>query len=293
MLKRRYDKKRIIIQRHIRALFELQSVSKENFTNLRHLVDGVLKHLRALKAIGRPTDSWDDVIIHLITSKLDHVTNKEWEDNISDEDIPTIQHLTDFLEHRCHTLEAVSRKAQSASVSQTKANQARVSSLASSGVASCQNCRGDHQIYSCERFLKLSPEDRLKVVKENKLCWNCMKFSRHTGIPEPTLTEIQECRLTKLQRTEQMRQYLWNRWSKDYLNQLQQRTKWKTKGIDLKPGDMVLIREDNIPPLCWPMGRVMETHPGDDGAVRVVTLKTMRGLFKRPVNRLSLLPMEP
>ncbi|XP_018357524.1 PREDICTED: uncharacterized protein LOC108757561 [Trachymyrmex cornetzi] len=170
MLKRRYDKKRIIIQRHIRALFELQSVSKENFTNLRHLVDGVLKHLRALKAIGRPTDSWDDVIIHLITSKLDHVTNKEWEDNISDEDIPTIQHLTDFLEHRCHTLEAVSRKAQSASVSQTKANQARVSSLASSGVASCQNCRGDHQIYSCERFLKLSPEDRLKVVKENKDC---------------------------------------------------------------------------------------------------------------------------
>ncbi|XP_018311206.1 uncharacterized protein [Mycetomoellerius zeteki] len=46
-----------------------------------------------------------------------------------------------------------------------------------------------------------------------------------TGIPEPTLTEIQEGRLSKWQRTEQMRQHLWNRWSKDYLNQLQQRTK--------------------------------------------------------------------
>ncbi|XP_018311205.1 uncharacterized protein [Mycetomoellerius zeteki] len=162
MLKKRYDKKRIIIQKHIRALFELQTVSKENFTSLRYLVDGVLKHLRALKTIGRPTDSWDDVIIHLITSKLDHITNKEWENSIPDEDIPTIRHLTDFLEH-------------------SKANQVKVSSLASSDVASCQNCRGDHQIYSCERFLKLSPEDRLKVVKENKLCWNCIKVSSHTA----------------------------------------------------------------------------------------------------------------
>ncbi|XP_018304733.1 uncharacterized protein [Mycetomoellerius zeteki] len=113
-----------------------------------------------------------------------------------------------------------------------------------------------------------------------------------TGIPEPTLTEIQEGRLSKWQRTEQMRQHLWNRWSKDYLNQLQQRTKWKAKGINLKPGDMVLIREDNAPPLCWPMGRVEETHPGNDGIVRAVTLKTVKGLLRRPANRLSLLPME-
>ncbi|KYN04944.1 hypothetical protein ALC62_04178 [Cyphomyrmex costatus] len=103
MLKKRYDKKRIIIQRHIRALFQLQSVSKENFMSLCYLVDEVLRDYlhSALKAIGRPTDSWDDIIIHLITSKLDHITNKEWENNILDEDIPTIRHLTDFLEHRC------------------------------------------------------------------------------------------------------------------------------------------------------------------------------------------------
>jgi len=31
----------------------------------------------------------------------------------------------------------------------------------------------------CEHFLKLSPEDRMKFVRENKLCWNCLKVSSH------------------------------------------------------------------------------------------------------------------
>ncbi|XP_067205391.1 uncharacterized protein [Linepithema humile] len=113
-----------------------------------------------------------------------------------------------------------------------------------------------------------------------------------TGIPEPALIEVQENRLSRWQRVEQMRQHLWRRWSKDYLNQLQQRTKWSTKDINIAPGDMVLIREDNVPPLCWPLGRVQEVHPGDDGVVRAATIKTAKGIFKRPSNKLSLLPME-
>jgi len=55
---------------------------------------------------------------------------------------------------------------------------------------------------------------------------------------------------------------------------------------------MVLIHEDNTPPLCWPLGRVQEIHPGEDGVVQAVTIKTAKGTFKRPSNRLSLLPIE-
>ncbi|XP_039303422.1 uncharacterized protein LOC120357324 [Solenopsis invicta] len=169
MLKRRYDNKRLIIQKHIKALFELQPVTKENHAGLRHLLDGVLKHIRALKAIGRPTESWDDLIIHLITGKLDHITNKEWENSITESDIPNLQRLTEFLEHRCHMLQAINRKIQPSSYSQVKLTQARVSSLVSSNTASCQKCKENHPIYACEQFLKLSPEERQKVVKEKKL----------------------------------------------------------------------------------------------------------------------------
>ncbi|XP_011688629.1 PREDICTED: uncharacterized protein LOC105450474 [Wasmannia auropunctata] len=98
--------------RIVEGLFDCQSLAKENHAGLRHLVDGVLKHMRALKAIGRPTDceSWDDLIIHLITGKLDHSTNKEWKNGIKEADIPTLQRLTDFIEHRCYMFEAVNRK---------------------------------------------------------------------------------------------------------------------------------------------------------------------------------------
>ncbi|GFX47440.1 hypothetical protein TNCV_1734271 [Trichonephila clavipes] len=45
---------------------------------------------------------------------------------------------------------------------------------------------------------------------------------------------------------------------------------------------MVLVKEDNLPPLQWSLGRVVQVFPGDDGAVRVVDVKTQRGQF-RPI----------
>ncbi|KYM98425.1 hypothetical protein ALC62_10865 [Cyphomyrmex costatus] len=178
MLIKRYDNKRLIIQKHLRALFELSTISKENFAALRQLVDEVLKHTRALKAMGRPIDSWDDPIIYLVTGKLDHNTNKEWEDTIAGNDIPTLQRLMEFLEHRCRTLEAVNRKGSSVQA-QTKAGQAKVSALVSTKAAACQKCKENHQIYSCRQFLELLPEERLNFIREAKLCWNCLKVSSH------------------------------------------------------------------------------------------------------------------
>ncbi|KYN21382.1 hypothetical protein ALC57_06308 [Trachymyrmex cornetzi] len=109
-----------------------------------------------------------------------------------------------------------------------------------------------------------------------------------TDVPEPTLLNIQDSRLSRWQRVDQMRK----RWSKDYLHQLQQRTKWRIEDINVTPGNMVLIKEDNTLPLHWPLGRVLEVHPGDDGIVRTATIKTSKGIFKRSANRLSLFPME-
>jgi hypothetical protein len=84
---------------------------------------------------------------------------------------------------------------------------------------------------------------------------------------------------------------LWKRWSSGYLNSLQQRTKSRRQQPDLQPGMLVLLREDNLPPMSWKLAIISETFPGPDGHVRVVTVKTSSGQFKRPIHKLAL-PVE-
>jgi hypothetical protein len=48
-----------------------------------------------------------------------------------------------------------------------------------------------------------------------------------------------------------MIQQLWKHWSCDYLHQLQQRNKWKDMQPNVKIGDLVLVKEDNLPLLVW------------------------------------------
>ena len=57
----------------------------------------------------------------------------------------------------------------------------------------------------------------------------------------------------------------------------------------MKVGDVVLVSEPNQPRGIWPLGRVVSTHPGQDGRVRAVTVRTPSVEFKRPITKLCLL----
>ena len=61
--------------------------------------------------------------------------------------------------------------------------------------------------------------------------------------------------------------------------------KFKSK-CNLKVGSLVLIREDNFPRMCWPLGIIIETHPGRDGLVRPVKVRTSQGVVSRPIQLL-------
>ncbi|GFY02707.1 integrase catalytic domain-containing protein [Trichonephila clavipes] len=90
---------------------------------------------------------------------------------------------------------------------------------------------------------------------------------------------------------QKMKLGFWRKWKIDYLSNLQNRTKWKSPNNNFKVGEIVIIKEDNIPPATWPLGKVIETHPGKDDVVRVVTLRTVKGRFKRPIHKLCKLPL--
>ncbi|KAJ3649658.1 hypothetical protein Zmor_021385 [Zophobas morio] len=57
-------------------------------------------------------------------------------------------------------------------------------------------------------------------------------------------------------------------------------------------GTLVVVKEDNVPPLQWRLGRVVNVHPGTDNLVRVVSVKCKSGVFKRAITKICPLPIE-
>ena len=87
--------------------------------------------------------------------------------------------------------------------------------------------------------------------------------------------------------------HFWKRWSTDYLASLRKFTKWHSPARNVRVGDVVLLQEDGLLPSKWQLARNTQVHPGRDGIVRVVSVKTKTGIYKRPVTKVApLLPIE-
>jgi len=113
-----------------------------------------------------------------------------------------------------------------------------------------------------------------------------------TTYPEPSLEELPTNRLSRWQRVEQLRQHFWRRWVKDYLHNCQSRVKWNEVNNSIKVGQMVILRQDNLPPLCWKLARVEKVYPSKDNIIRVVSVRTSNGVYDRPITKLCMLPLD-
>lgn len=97
-------------------------------------------------------------------------------------------------------------------------------------------------------------------------------------------------RLRYFAQRQAMAQHFWKRWSEEYLHQLQHRPKWQQAAKNIGVGELVLVRQENIAPTVWPLARVVAVHPGKDGCVRNVTIRTTNGELCRPIQKLVHLP---
>ncbi|XP_062704313.1 uncharacterized protein LOC134286676 [Aedes albopictus] len=111
------------------------------------------------------------------------------------------------------------------------------------------------------------------------------------AIPEPNLDGLPENRLSAWQTVQHFVQLLWRKWSTQYLSNLHNRTKWTKKRDNVKVGTMVVLKDENQPPLSWLLGRITEVHTGADGNIRVVTVRTKDGSFKRAISKVCILPI--
>lgn len=111
-----------------------------------------------------------------------------------------------------------------------------------------------------------------------------------TVIPAPALPLDKFSTHDRFTLTRQMFEHFWHRWSQEYLHELQQRPKWRARQVPVKIGDLCVLRTTTSPPCKWPLGRITEVHPGPDGLVRVVTVRTATTTLTRPISKISVLP---
>lgn len=191
LLKKRYENKRIIINSHLKSIFDLPSLTKENSHSLRTLLDTFLKDFRSLKNLGEPVENWSSILIYVLLSKLDFSSKREWENSIKDKHnivLPTIDEFIDFLSSRCQLLETIYISKASSSSGGFESNKGMKNNYSinnfsgqSQSKTKCYFCKENHCLYYCQKFINLSPQARVKEVQKINLCNNCLRKA-HTGV---------------------------------------------------------------------------------------------------------------
>ncbi|CAG9132562.1 unnamed protein product [Plutella xylostella] len=204
----RYNNTRLLVNNHIQSLFNIDPIGKESAKNIRHIIDTMNKNLRALKSLKLPTDHWDILIIHLVCSKLDRQTARQWEECRNTlKDLPSIEDFNRFLNNRADLLETLEDvhpvKPQQGTAfththSRPQTQHDRRSSEGSfpkynksfivnnNNYNTCPLCKNHHPLYQCFRFKSLTIEARINKVNQLNLCQNCLRPGH----------DVKKCRLS-------------------------------------------------------------------------------------------------
>ncbi|XP_071107555.1 uncharacterized protein [Haliotis cracherodii] len=130
-----------------------------------------------------------------------------------------------------------------------------------------------------------SPDDLCPLTPNHLL-----QMKTSVSVPPPGQFQKNDVYMRKRwRRIQYLANVFWSRWRKEYLVSLQQRQKWTILKRNIQVDDIVLIMDDSLPRLQWPMARVKSVEPDQKGFVRSAVLKTQTGEFRRPISKLILL----
>ena len=169
-LQARYDRPRLIHQTHVRLILEAPSLKEGTGKELRRLHDTVQQHLRALKAMD--CEAPGPFVTSVLELKLDPTTVFEWQKQSQEH--ASVPHYNDLLEF----IDLRAQASESSFSSQKKPSKPIVSFVTSASNTSlnCVVCKKErHPLYACPQFKLLPHDQKIRTVKMNNLCMNCLQ----------------------------------------------------------------------------------------------------------------------
>ena len=67
------------------------------------------------------------------------------------------------------------------------------------------------------------------------------------------------------------------------------RKQWQVERRNVRPNDIVVVADSNAVRGQWSFGRILEVHPGPDGQVRNVKVKTSMGEYERHITKIAVI----
>nr|XP_044251206.1 LOW QUALITY PROTEIN: uncharacterized protein LOC108070124 [Drosophila takahashii] len=259
LLQNRFDNRRLVFQAHITEILGIKAVQSGSVSTLRELSDKFNAHIRALKGLGTTEQiagcHRPNPVPKIGSGKSGQV-GRAFRG-------PCLRQLNSYL--------GVNGIISGAAVQDVGDDGFCHGKLCAGHSVSISENPADLDVLTPAHFLNGGPP---------------------SSFVEPDVTSLNFNRLDGWQRVAYLQQIFWSRWKEEYLTLLQQRSKWRTPKPGLVVDDLVLVKDENLPPMKWPLARVIELLFGGDGVARVAVLKTASGVTKRAVNKLCLLPLK-
>lgn len=178
------------------ALEKIEIATNKGLQNLSNVASNVK---RQLFAFGYDTTSWDLVFVSFLQTKLDQETKEQWEETRT-RDRPTLAQMVACIENRARALlntdtetkndnrnHYENRKRQGDKLSYHQAPKRQFTPNNSEREKNqhktietripriCSFCKAQHYSFKCPPYLAKDRKGRDKMVKELKLCINCLQ----------------------------------------------------------------------------------------------------------------------
>ncbi|XP_062533826.1 uncharacterized protein LOC134202861 [Armigeres subalbatus] len=179
MLEKRYENKKLIVKAHLDSLFSIEPIRREGYEPLSRLIGDFDKHLLMLDKVGEATDNWSTILVHMVCSRLDSTTLRNWETHHNSKEVPNYKALMNFLREQCSVLQSVApTKSIAVPEKKPKFSISHAAVQQSSSQPSSMKCpfcgEGYHSAFRCIKFLKLAVVERNEAVRRSRLCLNCL-----------------------------------------------------------------------------------------------------------------------
>ncbi|GFQ94131.1 integrase catalytic domain-containing protein [Trichonephila clavata] len=179
-LEKRFENKRLIINKHINALLMLkyEKFKGDSIVELRNLVDTCTKHLRALKLLKIEHNTFSELLlIQLVMQVLDTETKRLFEMTLESADIPKWDDFLAFLNKCCLFLENLPSAGtkDKQNFKDSPRHKSFILHTDANVDKKCKLCSLNHDLYNCDKFKNMPVRERYNIVTSLNLCLKCLK----------------------------------------------------------------------------------------------------------------------